>query len=112
MLAVAGQILAQMDHFMRQGREQRGRKAIVGLADAHRQHRALAQALLDQQLGEEMRFARSASAKRALVSGRRKQRQKDPRRKNLKFAACRLRRCYAFCRWPFESQRSLFLSAL
>lgn len=34
MLAVAGQMLAQMDHFVGQGRQKRNRQAVVGLADS------------------------------------------------------------------------------
>src|SRR5579872_3141932 len=66
MLTVAGQMLAQMNHLMR----------------AHRQEPTLAQTVLDQQLGEEMRLARSPPAIGALVARRRKQRQEDPWRIN------------------------------
>jgi len=52
MLAVAGQVLAQMDHLVR--------------ADC--QHPPLDQAILDQELGEEMTLAAPAPAIGALVA--------------------------------------------
>ena len=60
---------------------------LLHLANAHRQHPRLVQAVLDQKLGKEMRLARPAPAIRALVARRLQQRQEHPRRFNPKCAA-------------------------
>jgi len=49
-LPVAGQVLAQMNHFMRQARQQRGGVPIAGFADTDKRH-ALIHAEIGRQAG-------------------------------------------------------------